>query len=243
MIIEKILKEIKQENEISDSNYMYNGIVVPRTTHILSSMLHEEYLMQWANAIGLYKRKKYTDERDNAAYIGSCAHELIEDYMNSNEYHIDKFDITNQTNYKMVNNAVQSYILWYNTVCKDNIFEVLGMEQTLTCPWFGGTYDMLCRINGKVYLVDFKTSNHISYKYCLQIAAYKYMLNNYYNIEIDGAIILQLDKKVVAFEEYVLDFSNKKHFDFINLCTETYLGLVYSFYNRLRVEVMYKSIF
>ena len=62
MIIEKILKEIKQENEISDSNYMYNGIVVPRTTHILSSMLHEEYLMQWANAIGLYKRKKYTDE-------------------------------------------------------------------------------------------------------------------------------------------------------------------------------------
>lgn len=231
------------EINVTDSSYEYNGIVVPRTTHILSSMLHEEYLMQWANTIGLYKRKKYIDEREKAAYIGTCAHELIEDYMNNNTYDINKFNIRDINEYNMVKNAIESYELWYNTIIQDNIVEILGMEQRLSCPWFGGTYDMLIKINGKVYLVDFKTSNHISYKYCLQVAAYKFMLNNYYNIRIDGAIILQLDKKSISFEEYVLDFSNNKHNEFINLCTETYLSLVYGYYNRLKVEQMYKTIF
>lgn len=243
MIIEKVLEELNSDINISDSNYDYNGIIVPRTTHILSSMLHEEYLMQWANSIGLYQRKKYIDEREKAAYIGTCAHELIEDYMNNNSYDINKFNIRNITEYNMVKNAIESYELWYNTIIQNNIVEILGMEQKLSCPWFGGTYDMLIKINNKIYLVDFKTSNHISYKYCLQVAAYKYMLNNYYNIRIDGAIILQLDKKSISFEEYVLDFSNKTHNDFINLCTETYLSLVYGYYNRLKVEQMYKKIF
>lgn len=243
MLIQKILEDMNPEINVTDSSYEYNGILVPRTTHILSSMLHEEYLMQWANTIGLYKRKKYIDEREKAAYIGTCAHELIEDYMNNNTYDINKFNIRDINEYNMVKNAIESYELWYNTIIQDNIVEILGMEQRLSCPWFGGTYDMLIKINGKVYLVDFKTSNHISYKYCLQVAAYKFMLNNYYNIRIDGAIILQLDKKSISFEEYVLDFSNNKHNEFINLCTETYLSLVYGYYNRLKVEQMYKTIF
>ena len=42
------------------------------------------------------------------------------------------------------------------------------MEETITCPYFGGTYDFLVEINGRNWLIDFKTSNHIGYKYnCL----------------------------------------------------------------------------
>ena len=50
------------------------------------------------------------------------------------------------------------------------------------------------RINGKIYLIDFKTSNHVTYKYYLQLAAYSKVLREKENINIDGVIILQLNK-------------------------------------------------
>lgn len=242
-MIKKLLEEMNINIDIHDSNYMYNGVVVPRTTHILSSMLHEEYLMQWANVLGLYKRKKYEEERDKAAFIGSCTHESIEYYMKNSSYNLESFEIRDIQSRNMIENAIKSYILWYETITKENIVEVIGQEQQLVCPWFGGTYDMIISINGRKYLVDFKTSNHIGYKYFLQMAAYKFMLNNYYNFEIDGVIILQLDKKSISFEEYVLDFSNTQHKIFIEECTKTYLSLVYAYYNRLNIENMYKQIF
>lgn len=242
-MIKKLLEEMNINIDIRDSNYFYNGVVVPRTTHILSSMIHEEYLMQWANVLGLYKRKKYEEERDKAAFIGSCTHESIEYYMKNSSYNLESFGIKDIQSYNMIENAIKSYILWYETISKDNIVEIIGQEQQLVCPWFGGTYDMIISINNKKYLVDFKTSNHIGYKYFLQMAAYKFMLNNYYNFYIDGVIILQLDKKSVSFEEYVLDFSNIQHNTFIEECTKTYLSLVYAYYNKINVENMYKQIF
>ena len=112
----------------------------------------------------------------------------------------------------------------------------------MSCEFFGGTYDALLSINGKVYLVDFKTSNHISYKYFLQIAAYRYMLQQQ-GIEIDGAIILQLDKKHPSFNEYIIQLNNPEHLDFINNCQECFFSLVYAFFNRLQVEKQFKTIF
>lgn len=243
-MIRKILEELDLNKvNIQDSDYCFNGITVPRTTHILSSMLHEDYLMQWANVIGLYKRKKYQDERDKAAFIGSCTHESIENYMKDFSYNLKYFDIKDIQTRNMIENAIESYILWYSTITKENIVEVVGQEQQLVCPWFGGTYDMIIRINNKTYLVDFKTSNHIDYKYFLQMGAYKFMLNNYYNTHIDGVIILQLDKKQPSFEEYVLVFSNPQHAMFMDECIKTYLSLVYAYYNRLNIQTMFKNIF
>ena len=69
-MIKKLLEEMNINIDIHDSNYFYNGVVVQRTTHILSSMIHEEYLMQWANVLGLYKRKKYEEIKINMAVPG-----------------------------------------------------------------------------------------------------------------------------------------------------------------------------
>ena len=60
-------------------------------------------------------------------------------------------------------------------------FRVIETEKQLVCPYFGGTLDCLAEIDGRIYIIDFKTSNHITYKYFLQLAAYKYMIENYYN--------------------------------------------------------------
>ena len=60
MSIESLLKKISTEelDIIEGNHYQYQGYNIPRVTEILSSMLHENFLMVWSNSIGLYKRQK-----------------------------------------------------------------------------------------------------------------------------------------------------------------------------------------
>lgn len=228
--------------DTEESPYLYDNIPVPRVTHILSAMLHEDYLMTWSNALGLYRHRKYKDEINKASSIGTLTHNYIERYINDTTLDITKEYIEQELSPSVIN-GVQSFILWYTDVCKNNTVEILGMEQKLSCPWYGGTYDLLIKISGKIYLVDFKTSNHVSYKYFLQLAAYRYILETYHNIKLDGCLILQVDKKYPSYEEYVLCFDNPYHMKFIEQCTETFFSLVYAYHNRYKTEAMYKNIF
>ena len=244
-MIEELLKKMKMEDSLIEDNerYYYDGIPVPRVTELLSSMLHEDYLMKWANAIGLYKRIKYEEEMNIAANIGTYTHESIEQYLQNKDF---KLDLSNERNYRIVKsatNAVNSFMEWYKDVTSCNSFEIIGQEQKLSSPWFGGTYDLLAKIDGKIFLIDFKTSNHVGYKYFLQLAAYRYMIYNSLNINIDGCLILQLSKKEIRYDEYVLDFNTQEHYEFIHQCETTFLSLVYAYYNRVKTENMFNNIF
>lgn len=228
LLIEQALSELDYDINI-DTLYEYNGRKVPRVTEILSKTIHEDYLMIWANSLG-FRRIRYKDELNRAADIGTRAHNSIEEYI--------KFKIEDSEN-----PAFLSFLLWWNDIHQNNTIRVIGEEETLTCQWYGGTYDLLLEINGKTYLVDFKTSNHVGFKYFLQISAYRYMIYLNKGINIDGAIILQVDKKTPMYEEYLLDFSIKEHYEFIEHCTKTFFSLVYAYYNTERTRELYKSIF
>ena len=115
-------------------------------------------------------------------------------------------------------------------------------EQKLVCPWFGGTLDLLIEINGRVYLLDFKTSNYPSYKYFLQLAAYIYILRNYYGVEVYGCGIVKLNKKTINFEEYIIDYSQPDYTEFMTLCETTFLSLVYAYYHKTRTENYYNTL-
>ena len=68
------------------------------------------------------------------------------------------------------------------------------------------------------------------------------MLRTQLGIEIDGCIILQLSKTECAYNEYVLDFSNPIHLDFINKCEHTFLSLTYAYDNLMILEKQYSSL-
>lgn len=246
-MIKKILEELAPLTIIDydKGKYYYKGLPVPRVTEVLSSMLHEDFLMSWSNRLGLFKRVKYEDELNKAATIGTYAHEFIDQYIKTNMFNSEDFrlEIKNNIIYNSVYNSVCSFIQWYEDISKCNKIEIVGQEQQLSCPWFGGTYDLLINIDGKIYLTDFKTSNHISYKYFLQLAAYRYMIRESLGIDIDGCIILQVDKKCVHYEEYVLNFTVKEHLDFIQQCEITFFSLIYGYINRKITENMYKQLF
>lgn len=219
MLIEDCLNELDYELKADNSTYIFEGRKVPRVTEILSKTISEEYLLLWANSLG-FRRLKYKDELQKAANIGTDAHKDIELFFKEGKH--------GETI------SFQAFLRWYYPI-KDRI-KILGNEEKLVCQWFGGTYDMLIEIDGRVYLVDFKTSNHVSYRYAMQLAAYRYMLYYIKGINIDGIIILQLHKTRPEFNEYVLDFAIKEHYDYIEYCTRAFLAATYAYYTRTQVE-------
>ena len=226
--IYNIIEEDVTPIKLKEEKYYYNNIPVPRVTEIISKMISEDYLLYWANSLG-FKKQGYKKTVQAAADIGSETHELISRFLLGETFTSD-------------NIPYLAFRKWWIEVSSNNNVSVLGSEVQLTCPYFGGTYDLLVQINGEIYLVDFKTSNHVSYKYYLQLAAYKYMLE-LQGYKLDGCIILQLDKKVIQYTEYPLIFKYPNHLEFINRCLDTFFSLVYGYYNINRCEQMYKDIF
>lgn len=213
-------------------------MAVPRVTAILSDMLHEDSLMSWSNYIGLVKHQKYKDVLDQAAEKGTYVHEGIEHYLQDG-VELNSADIPYE--YKEhVMNAWNSFLLWWSIVSKNDA-QVLAQEMPLVCEFYGGTIDILLKINGKIYLMDFKTSNHLSYKYCLQLAAYRYLLRTLQGIEVDGIGIIRLEKQSINFEEMILDMSNPEDLQFMNDCETCFHSLVIGYYYRKQIEAQFKE--
>lgn len=232
--ITKLIDEINNVDGF-DSDYLYNGKIVPRVTKIISKCIHNDKLMNWANSLG-FKHKSYNKTLNYAANIGTQCHNNIDAFLEDNNH-----ELPQNIEYE-AKNAYNSFIKWFNDVCSVANVEVIFHEKTLVCKYFGGTLDGLYKINGKIYLIDYKTSNHITYNYCLQLAAYRYMLYTELGINIDGCIIIQLNKSSVSYNEYVLNFDNNVHLDFINLCERTFFSLVYSYYNLIILDNNYNKL-
>jgi hypothetical protein len=231
----RLLDEIKPSLGPIEKTYTHNGIQVPRVTSILSKCIHNDGLMYWANSLG-FKHKSYSKTLDEAANIGTQCHESIDGYLTDNSYTAPE-----NMEYQSAN-AYNSFRKWYDNITQYANVRVICHEKTITCPYFGGTLDGLYEINGMIYLIDYKTTNHITYKHFLQLSAYRYMLRTELGINIDGCIILQLDKNSVSYNEFVLDFTNPEHLAFINTCERAFLSLVYAFYNINIVDNAYNNL-
>ena len=226
-----ITLEDVQNIAIECSNrYTYDGKNVPRVTEIIQKMIHEEHLVQWANSQG-FKHIYWKKILNEAADIGSKSHEAIELFLKNQE-------LTNESKSLF---TFQSFCLWWNKLISNNQVEILGQEKKLVCPYFGGTYDLLVKINGVIYLVDFKTSNYVTYKYYLQLAAYNYMLKMS-GINIGGVIILQLAKTELKYTEYVLQLSDPIQKEYFDLCEQTFLSLVYGYYHITYLEARFNGL-
>lgn len=206
------------------------GRTVPSVTEIIHNMNHSDTLMRWSNSIGL-KGIRYSDYMKQASSFGTEAHSNIERFLKENK--------------KSENIPYLGFMMWYNNLINNgHQIEIIGSEVPITCLWFGGTCDLIIRIDGKVYIVDFKTSNHVSVNYFLQLSAYKYLVEREMNIQIDGGlIVLQLNKTEPGYDEFILLMEIKEHFFFIENCTVTFLSLVYAYYHVVECTNRFNKIF
>lgn len=250
MINEAILDEIQNEFLNGDvvnlraewNHYKYKKLFVPRVTEIIHSCsLDTDGLVRWANALG-FKGINADYSRDKAALIGQETHKAIEDYLMHKSY--PKFDTPMEYKVKeAISNGISGFIsFWENFRYKDLVTDI-SMEQTLVTPYYGGTYDLLITLaDGRKYLYDFKTTNKVQYSHFIQLGAYKYTLNNYFNTDLAGCAILHISKKKPSCSEYMLEFNEQDNVRFINQCERTFISMLYTYYNSTVVKLMYDEI-
>ena len=233
-MIEYALANMKYKvpNITNKENYLnIYGRYVPSVTEIIGKMNHNDSLMIWSNSIGL-RGIRYTTYMDNAANLGTEAHAAIERFI--------KEKVEDNTN-----TCFLGFKLWYDNLINTGHFvKILGSELHIPGNWYGGTCDLLIDIDGKVYIVDFKTSNHVTYNYFLQLAGYKYLIEQELGINVSGGVIvLQLNKKEPGYNEYILLMNQKDHYLFIEQCTKAFLSLVYAYYQVTDVSNRFHTIF
>ena len=216
------------ENE--QARYSKNGKGIPSVTEILG-FIDCQGLIDWANMVG---RKGINNKHvlKRAAQYGTNTHSAIENFLKGKDTFTD-------------NSSFMSFKLWwYNLHQNTHSVEIIGQEEPLVGEFFAGTYDLLLNIDGKIYLIDFKTSNHVSYKYFMQLAAYRYLLYTLKNINIHGCIILQLGKnKKPKFNEFALCFEYPEHHAFIENCTNAFFGLLYTYHTVENAKIQFDNLF
>lgn len=239
-VIDKLSEiEIKQKTK---SEYFVDEKRVPRVTEILSAMIAEPGLMNWANSLG-WKRISYRQFMNEAADKGTYSHLAVEKYILNGFVDIDTFQIMNYKIRNTVESTLHAFKDWWDELHQNHKVEVVFLEETLLHKYFGGTCDCLLKVDNKYWLIDFKTSNHMSYNYALQLAAYRYLLKELKNIDVDKCMVLKLDKENGTYETYELNMDNPEHLEFINNCLQTFMVLAVAFRMRLSTTEDYKKIF
>ena len=228
-----------------DSPYEYNGVKVPRVTHILHEMLHSDSLMNWAHRMG--KAGSDIDNIKNiAADKGTIVHSMCEFFLRYRLYPYNCSEIEIPHKFKRdCLNAFSSFVMWISNLDRNGLFwKPLMLEQPLICELFGGTMDCLLEVAGKIYIIDFKTSNFLNCNYCLQLAAYRYMLRLLYGIEVDGCLLLRLEKKRRNEfpEEMMFDMHNPDELEFMKQCEAMFLNIANAYWQRAIVEQQYKCL-
>lgn len=243
------LEGIEKARRLLNSSYTYkeDTIPLPRVTNIIKTCKDSSELISLASRVG-FKFEQYTED---ACIVGTYVHSYIDFYLeakyingNLHEFKIND-DIPEKYRAKVIK-AVDNFINWDNNLinygCK--IEEVLGLEITVSCPWYAGTIDAIVKINGAYYIIDFKTSKKLSYEYLVQASAYMWIINNGYapNLpHIDGIGIIRVDKMNNKFEDYFLNLFTEKDAYFLYRLQETFISYVNTYYRNMNILYLYNT--
>ncbi len=134
------------------------------------------------------KQWAHLQRSDNAKDKGTLAHDCIETFIKD---YIEKKEYIFQTG---LDEEIQTSVDRFFTWAKDNKVEFLASEVSVYSRefWFAGSFDFICKIDGKTYLGDFKTSKQIDDTYFAQGAGYVIAVEeNNKDIKFDGVIIVR----------------------------------------------------
>jgi hypothetical protein len=202
---------IKQDNSTFKSDrtksgrdrYTLDGKPLTGVTTVCG-MKHKGYLVDWAaseaykHALNLtpeeiqqvIKEKDYAYKRKSkgATDKGTTAHDFVEkfvkDYINTGEYHKETIEDEEIAN---------SVYRFYDWAIKYGV-EFFASEESVYSRefWYAGTFDFICKIDGKTLLGDFKTSKQMDDTYFAQGAAYAMAIEeNNPEIKFDGIVVVR----------------------------------------------------
>lgn len=229
IIKEKVLGKFEPRH--TDKGHFYHhiesGYNQPSVTQKLGSVLSKPHLISWSIKMGaewLLKEDRlnrfaterfredmikgmqlaHTDIRDEAGSVGTIAHNAAERYINQwiadgeKPKDIKVFSIENADSRSIASmRAVEAF---FN---KHAIYPIASEILVGDIRYSAGTLDFLCMMDGKLTLIDFKTSNSVdAISYSAQVAAYKYFFESMTGLTIKQCKILHLSKDYDKFTVY-----------------------------------------
>jgi hypothetical protein len=184
------IDELANKITIPDEHFYQSsksGNWLPSVTMLLDAYPKGANYILWLKNVGMNASQILKE----AGEIGSNVHAAIDQYVK-----------TGQLNY--LSDDGKELFKWeeWELVCKAMEFftihkpEIITHEFSFACDelGYGGTIDMICKINGETWLIDYKSSNGVYESHYLQIAAYKKawgLLNPQYPIQKCGLLHLK----------------------------------------------------
>jgi len=199
-IIKKSYNRILQISEDSkqitlpDSRYYRrNGLYYPSITYVLSYYPKGKFFEDWLKKVG-YSADWIVRK---AGEEGTQVHEMIEDYLNGKELNFlssNDNPVYNPDVWQMFLKFVEWWEKYTPTLIET---EVHLFSDKLKVA---GTCDLICEIDDELWLIDFKTSNHIQTTYELQTAVYTQCYEECYGkkVEKQGILWLKSSKRKAA---------------------------------------------
>lgn len=163
------------------------GNYVPSVTTILSAYPKPAAFYDWLKKVG----EDADTIRDEAGQRGSTVHKLTEDFDNGLECNL--MDENGYVGYKLAEwNMFEKYVEFRRRFP----VEIIHTELHLSSDILGtaGTLDRVVKLNGRILILDIKTSNSLYDHFWLQMAAYEKLLAEVQpGLKIDGYAVLWLN--------------------------------------------------
>ncbi|MEM3077637.1 MAG: hypothetical protein QXW38_08490 [Candidatus Nitrosotenuis sp.] len=180
----KVGELVRLETDVSHY-YWLDGEYLPGVTSILSEAAPTPY------GLRLFWQERSKEESDKIfetdGDFGSKMHDAFEKLLNAER--LSKIDYPTVEEQK----TLTAFIDWFRQV-KPNDFT---SEQVVASKKYkyAGTLDFVGKIGGKLWLIDFKTSNAIRWAHQLQVLAYKQAYEESYGLKIDFCGIARFGTK------------------------------------------------
>lgn len=160
---------------------------------MLSRFKESGALIHWAWKQGL-GGIDYRATRDSAGDIGTLIHFMAESVVLGTPRPVDVSEVS-ETDFEIAQKAEGNFIDWWQDV--DGVAVASEAPLVSEAYQFGGTPDLIGRINHELCVVDYKTSKGVYADHIAQVAAYRQLWNesNPHNKCGVGAWIVRLDKK------------------------------------------------
>lgn len=178
--------EIQQISFLDRRYYrVAENLYFPSVTTVLSYMPKNKFFDNWLKDVG--HNADIILER--ASKEGTQVHNAAEDLVAGKE--ISWLDGEGNTKYSLtVWSMILKFADFWKTY-KPNLVKSEGLIYSNTHQ-YAGRYDMIAELDGKLWLLDIKTSNSLHRSYDLQLAAYIKAIKEVHDIEIEKAGIIWL---------------------------------------------------
>ena len=190
----KLRKAIFPKNEYNkdftqvttnDSRFYEDGVnTFPSVTFVLSYFPKGKHFEKWLKQHGMqadYVARKAADE-------GTIVHNLAERYLLGEQINLLK-DGSPMYDLKVWKMFLKFVDFWETSGAELIETEVFLYSNKLN---IAGTCDLVCRINGEIWVIDLKTSNNLQTTYDVQSAIYAQCFEECYEAKVDRIGILWL---------------------------------------------------